>query len=327
MTFKNTSLPVTLAAIVIVISGMKLSSPILVPFILAVFLAVILSGPMTWLKNKGIPKAIALVIMVLFSLFLISLITMTMSSSLTEFQQQLPLYEKKLHQLWIQLSSLLHLNGDMSWKSIQAGKYTGYISSLLSSISSSLAHMLLVMTMVLFMLLEADSFHDKCTKLNSSSADFIEKATRNIRSYLGIKTVFCLITGTSVWLLAIVLKIPYPELWGLLAGLLNYIPNIGSIIAAVPAIAIALLQYGVKEAVIFGVGILSINMLVGSVLEPKYMGKGLGLSVLVVFLSLTFWGWLFGPIGMLLSVPLTMTLKLMLESKPETKHLAQLLSE
>jgi predicted PurR-regulated permease PerM len=114
-------------------------------------------------------------------------------------------------------------------------------------------------------------------------------------------------------------------LWGLLALLLNYIPNIGSILASVPAILLALIQLGVGKAVIVLVGYLVINIIIGNVLEPKIMGRGLGLSTLVVFLSLVFWGWVFGPVGMLLSVPLTMTVKIALDSNEDTRWISTLL--
>jgi predicted PurR-regulated permease PerM len=107
--------------------------------------------------------------------------------------------------------------------------------------------------------------------------------------------------------------------------MLNFVPNIGSIIAAVPAVMLALVQLGIGSAVLVAGVYVAVNVLIGSILEPKYMGKGLGLSTLVVFVSLVFWGWVLGPVGMLLSVPLTITVKLALDSGPETQWLGHLL--
>ena len=118
----------------------------------------------------------------------------------------------------------------------------------------------------------------------------------------------------------------FPVLWGLLAFLLNYVPNIGSLIASIPAILIALIQFGPLQALMIAVGYFVINITIGGVVEPRLMGRGLGLSTLVVFLSVGFWGWIFGPVGMLLSVPLTMTAKLALESSESTASVALLLS-
>jgi predicted PurR-regulated permease PerM len=115
-------------------------------------------------------------------------------------------------------------------------------------------------------------------------------------------------------------------MWGLIAFFLNYIPNIGSIIASIPAILIALIQFNFFYAFLVALIYIFINIIMGSIIEPKYLGKELGLSTLIIFLSLIFWGWLLGPVGMLLSVPLTMVMKIALESSNDTKWIAILLS-
>jgi predicted PurR-regulated permease PerM len=108
--------------------------------------------------------------------------------------------------------------------------------------------------------------------------------------------------------------------------MLNFVPTIGSIIAAIPPVLLALVQLGPFAAIAVGVGYLVLNVVMGSAIEPRFMGRGLGLSTLVVFLSLVFWGWVLGPVGMLLSIPLTMTAKMALEASPSSRWLAQLLS-
>jgi predicted PurR-regulated permease PerM len=123
----------------------------------------------------------------------------------------------------------------------------------------------------------------------------------------------------------ILLDIHYAVLWGVVAFLLNFIPNIGSILAAVPAVLMAMVQYNFGTALAVAGVYLAVNVTIGSILEPRIMGKGLGLSTLVVFLSLIFWGWLLGPVGMLLSVPLTIMVKIVLNAKEDTKWIATLL--
>ena len=134
-----------------------------------------------------------------------------------------------------------------------------------------------------------------------------------------------LLTGVVIALWLWFLNVDYAVLWGLMAFLFNFVPNIGSIIAAVPAVLLALIDPGPVAAFYAACGYLVVNVIIGNVIEPRVMGKGLGLSTLVVFLSLVFWGWVFGPVGMLLSVPLTMIVKIVLEEHPETNWIAVLL--
>jgi len=142
---------------------------------------------------------------------------------------------------------------------------------------------------------------------------------------MSLKTWISLATGAVIATWLTLLGVEYPLLWGLLAFLLNYVPNIGSIIAAVPAIMMAFIQLGIGSALATAAGYLVVNIAVGSIIEPRVMGRGMGLSTLVVFLSLLFWGWALGPVGMVLSVPLTMILKIALESRDDTRWFAVLL--
>ena len=153
---------------------------------------------------------------------------------------------------------------------------------------------------------------------------FLKVFGEKLRRYMSMKTVISMVTGliigVSLWLIGV----DYPVLWGVLAFMLNFVPNIGSIIAAVPAVMLTLVQLGVAPALLVAAVYVTVNVIIGSIVEPKYMGKGLGLSTLVVFVSLVFWGWVLGPVGMLLSVPLTITVKLALDSRPETQWLGHL---
>jgi predicted PurR-regulated permease PerM len=153
----------------------------------------------------------------------------------------------------------------------------------------------------------------------------INQIFTQIKSYMVIKALISLLTGFIVWMFLSVLGTDYAFLWGVLAFLFNFIPNIGSIIAAVPAVLITLVQLGGINALIVAIFYLIVNIVIGSVLEPKVMGRGLGLSTLVVFLSLIFWGWLLGIVGMLLSIPLTIMAKIIFAANEETKWIAVLL--
>jgi predicted PurR-regulated permease PerM len=127
----------------------------------------------------------------------------------------------------------------------------------------------------------------------------------------------------GVWLA--ILGVDFPVLWGFLAFLLNYVPSLGVVIAAVPAVLLALVQYGLGRAFLVAVGYLAVNIIIGTILEPRIVGRGVGLSTLVVFLSLILWGSIFGLVGMVLCVPITMSLKFALEANEQTRWFAVLL--
>jgi predicted PurR-regulated permease PerM len=141
-----------------------------------------------------------------------------------------------------------------------------------------------------------------------------------------IKTLTSLATGILIAIWLAIIGVDFPVLWGVVAFALNFVPNIGSIIAAIPAILLALIQLGIFPALHAAIAFLVVNLVIGNAIEPRIMGKGVGLSTLVVFLSLVFWGWVLGPIGMLLSVPLTMIVKIGLENNEGTQKIAVLLS-
>ena len=147
-----------------------------------------------------------------------------------------------------------------------------------------------------------------------------------LKSYLVIKTGMSLLTGILVSLWLTILNVEFALLWGSIAFFLNFVPYIGSLIAAIPVAVLALLDVGLGNASLIAAGYLVINVIVSNLLEPRFMGRGLNLSTLVVFLSLVFWGWVFGPVGMFLSVPLTILVKIALEHDPRSRRLAVLLS-
>jgi predicted PurR-regulated permease PerM len=202
-------------------------------------------------------------------------------------------------------------------------------ASMLATAGGVLTNSFLILLTVVFILLEAAGMPNKLrmalSDADSSLASF-EKFVTSVRQYLAIKTLVSLATGVIVAAGLLLLGLDYALLWGMIAFLLNYVPNIGSIIAAVPPILLAVIQLGPAYALIVALLYLGTNIVMGNAVEPRLMGKKLGLSALVVFLSLVFWGWILGPVGMLLSVPLTMIVKIALEVNDSTRWLSILLS-
>jgi predicted PurR-regulated permease PerM len=201
-------------------------------------------------------------------------------------------------------------------------------AGLLDSVGSALTNAALITFMLVFMLLEVTGFQKKLQVALPSSwdvMDYISRVAHSVKRYLAIKTVISLATGLTAGLLVGIMRIDFAILWGLLAFLLNYIPSVGSILAAIPPVILALIQYGPGAALVVALGYMVINAVFGNLIEPRLAGRGVGLSPLVVFLSLVFWGWVLGPVGMLLSVPLTASIKIILESGESTRWAAVLL--
>jgi AI-2 transport protein TqsA len=211
---------------------------------------------------------------------------------------------------------------------IDPGAALSLAANLLKGFGNLLAKAFVILLIAVFMLLEVSEIPSRVRRaFGRPEAEFgwFGHFTENLRRYLAIKTWVSLATGLCIagWLW--ILGVDFPLLWGLLAFLLNYIPNIGSIIAAVPVIALSIIQLGWGSALLVAVGYAAVNVVFGTIVEPRFLGRGLGLSTLIVFLSLLFWGWVLGTVGLFLSVPLTMTAIIALNSKPETQWIPVIL--
>lgn len=321
------------AAFVVVTAGMKTAQPILVPFLLSVFVAIISSPLLFWLRRKGLPTELSLALVILGILVIGLLIGLLVGSSLSDFSKSLPTFQESLRAKTIGLAGLLKKAGinfseNQLLEYVDPGAAMRLASTLLTGLGNVLSNAFLIFLTVIFILLEAASFPSKLNAAFGASGISMtnyEDFTKKINQYMVIKSWLSLGTGVLVTVWLAILGVNYPVLWGLLAFLFNYVPNIGSIIAAVPAILLAYIQIGSTTALLAAAGYIVFNIVVGNVIEPRFMGRGLGLSTLIVFLSLVFWGWILGPVGMLLSIPLTMTIKIALSSNEETKWISTLL--
>jgi len=326
------SVMVTLAAFVIVVAGLKVAAPIIAEFLLALFISVVCIPPIKWLVSKKIPQGISILIVLITVLSFFVFVGYLVGDSIQSFSANQELYAAKLEEnfggffVWLQ-------NVGVPIEGLQfASLIDEYGLSLVSRVVGGLNYIFqeffIIFLSVIFILAEMSSFPVKFAKAFSDSQDkmvYINKILAKIRHYLAIKTVASLFTGFIISVSLYFIGIDYPFLWGMLAFLLNYIPNIGSIIAAIPPLVLALVQIGPTAVLWTGLTFLFVNMFVGNFLEPKFMGKMLGLSTFVVFLSLIFWGWIFGSVGMFLSVPLTMAIKIALETNPKTLWMAIML--
>jgi len=326
---------ITAACFVVIIAGMKAAADILVPFFLAIFIAIIFTPPLFWMQRKKIPTIIAIVLIIALMVAIGYLLARFVGGSINEFSNALPEYRELLIQKSTRIQTWLNKMGievtdQMVRKHLNPGIAMQMASKTLTALGSVLTNAFLILLTVIFILLEAAGFPDKirtALKAPEKSLSNFNQVSRSVNRYLALKTLLSLLTGILVWLWLSLLGVDYAILWGLVAFLLNYVPNIGSIIAAVPAVLLALIQLDLLHTLLTAAGYIVINTAIGNLIEPRLMGGRLGLSTLVVFLSLVFWGWVLGPVGMLLSVPLTMILKIALASNEETHWLAIMLGQ
>jgi len=321
------------AALVIVIAGIRMASPILVPFLLSLFIAIISGPPLSWLHRKGVPRGLALLIVIAAVIAIELIVAVLVGTSIEDFSRSLPVYQARLEEQMTALLAWLgglgiHVSGRGILEAFDPGAAMNLVARLLTGLGGAFTNAFLILILTIFILFEATTIPAKVRATSADpdrSLETIDKFVSTIQRYMALKTVVSLATGVAVAVWLAILGVDYPMLWGFLAFLLNYIPNIGSILAAVPAVLLALLQLGGKTALLAGLGYLVVNTVIGNVVEPRIMGRGLGLSTLVVFLSLVFWGWVLGTVGMLLSVPLTMAIKVGLDSSEDTRWIAVLM--
>lgn len=322
------------AAVVVVIYGMQMMSVLLVPFLVAAFLALITVRPMLWLQEHRVPSVLAALIIVITLMLILAIVGTILGTSIADFTAALPTYQARLEAINDQVFEFIDSNLKLDEKTtsmgdmIDPGFAMGLAAGILNGLREVLTNTFLIIFTMIFILLEASTAQTKFQAAFGTSPDAVLGARdfmQNLGRYLGIKTVVSMATGICAGLLTWSLNLDFPLLWAMFAFLLNYVPTIGSIIAAVPAVLLALVQFGAGTAGATALGFIGINIVFGNFLEPRLMGYGVGISPLVVFIGLVAWGFIFGPVGMLLSVPLTMTLKMALENDERTRWVAILL--
>ncbi len=322
------------AGFVVVVAGLQAAREILAPFLMAVFFAILFAPPLFWLQQVGLPRLLAVIIVIAGFIGIWLGAVAIVARSLDEFPHKLETtykqqWEKRMDELdrWSAGAGLGSVSVALEERLGPDGLMRS-VGILLSQLGGVLKDALIVLITVVFILLEATSFPVKLRATlpdpDASLAKFDDIAL-NVRRYLVIKTVISLLTGAAATVALLLIGVDFPFVWGLLAFLFNFIPYIGSLIAAIPAVFLAFIEFGSGAAVETAIAYLAINQVLGTLIEPKLMGHGLGLSPLVVLISLVFWGWVLGPVGMLLSVVLTMILKIAMKTHKDTRWIAILL--
>lgn len=320
------------ASIIVVIAGMKEAAGLITPFFLSLFVTAIFYGPFKWLQEKGLPTSFALLIVILGIAFLTVTIFGLIGASVVSFTEKIPFYEERFTLYWDNINQFLKDGGwlelDLDFSEyLNPGVVMKLVGNVFASFGNIMSNFFILLLIVIFILLEISIFERKIHLINKDSLSRVNKIVHNLNAYFGTKALTSLVTGALVAISLTIIGIDFPLLWGSLAFLLNFIPNIGSIIAAVPAILLALVQFGFPSAIAVLIVFLVINVIIGNIVEPRLMGKNLGLSPLVVFISLIFWGWVLGTVGMLLATPLTMTIKIIFDNMEETKYIGLMMGD
>ncbi len=312
---------VGLAAGCLVVAGLKLAAPVLVPVAFSLFLAILAMPLLRWLVARRWPAFLAVLVTMLLLASVLTLFFLLFLGSVSELREVGPHYYAQLNERlsytveWWQGKGISILDWvPPKWRQPEtlAELAGGTVKGLLHLLSQS---MIVLLTLV-FILFEALVMPRKLARLPAHLREPLSRfgaVSQELQRYLLIKTAMSATIAIAVGLWLALLGVDFPVLCALVAFACHFIPNIGAALAAAPAMLFAFIQFDLIQAFVVGVGYLVIGTLLGNLAEPALLGKRLGMSTLVVFLSLVFWGWLWGPVGMLLSVPLTVTIKILLE--------------
>lgn len=340
------SVLVSIAAFVVIVAGLRAAQAIIIPFLLAAFLTLLSLPVLHWFQNRGLPTWLALLVITVLVLLIGLILVGVIGSSANELRLQLPEYQERVTLLQVDLDDWLKANGfdaglSLDQDVLDAERILSLFGNMLGVLGSLLNNALVIIFMLVFMQLEAADLPAKLRAITSEGSDIsarLDRIQSTVWQYMRLKTRISLLTAVlaTAWLWY--LGVDYPVLWGVVAFLLNFVPTIGSFIAAAPPVLVAALQpdiagkpMSVEDSLYLAaytvLGYVVINVVVGNVIEPRVMGSGVGLSTLVVFLSLVFWGWVLGPVGMVLSVPLTMIVKIALDNSTDARWIAILLGD
>jgi AI-2 transport protein TqsA len=318
--FGSTSLVVRAAAMVVLLGALKLATELVVPLLLAAFLAIASAPLMFWLIRRGVNRFVAVGFAVLADVAFFGTMGALSARGLDAFVSAVPRYQARVEVLrgqaseWLVSLGLPDL-GELLPSATRGESARQLVATALTEVFSALSLLALVLLIVAFLLVELLGIEEKLRlifKHPDLGIEQFRRAAAHVQLYILVKSGANLLTGILVALWLAAFRVDFALLWGVLAFMLSYIPTIGTLLLAVPVLAVTLLQYGFGTALVVGVGYVLINTAIAALVEPRVFGQALGLSPLVVFVSMVCWGWLWGPIGAVLSVPLTVVVKIAL---------------
>jgi AI-2 transport protein TqsA len=307
------------AALVVILAALKLATPLVVTILLAAFLAIASAPLMFWLVRHGVNRYLAVMAALAADVAFFGAMVALAASGLDAMVSALPRYQARIDvlrdeaSLWLKTQGLPDL-GDLlpTLTNADTGRLVG---NAIAEAVRALSALVLVLFIVAFLLVELLGIEEKLRFIFRHPEIGIEqfrRAAAHVQRYIVVKTLANLLTGALVWVWLAAFRVDFAMLWGVCAFMLNYIPTIGSALLGVPVVAVTLLQFGFGTALFVGIGYMLINAAIAALVEPRVFGQALGLSPLVVFVSMVCWGWLWGPVGAVVAVPLTVIVKISL---------------
>ncbi len=339
----NRIITVFLGLLTVVALGMVLSElrVVLLPFVIAALFSIMFNPIVVFLQKRRVPIFISLVVVLLAVALVVFLLVLVFLTTAESFVEALPRYEARLDDLVERIfSGLILVAGRLGYDTsdidfsaiIDFSMITRAFSSGVDNFVGTAANIFMILLFMMFILAGTGGLADKVRRAfperySSRIAGIITNVNTRVRQYLATKTLISAGTGTLTWLVLFIIGVDFPVLWGVMAFLLNFIPNIGSITAAVLPFILALLQFEtMSEPLLVLILLASAQLVMGNVVEPRIMAFSLDLSPLLILISLIFWGWLWGIWGMVLAVPLTAMIKIIFENIEPLKPFSILMS-
>ncbi|MEA2018430.1 MAG: AI-2E family transporter [Campylobacterota bacterium] len=324
----------TLAYIAIIITALKLGSSIILPFLMAFFLFIIFLPLANKLNKFKIPNIITSLIILTIIIFIIFLLVTFLITSSNDILKHIPMYQDKFNELSPQLVAFfeqfnISLEKTNVISYIEPAKVFNYTTTFFQGMGNIVVNIFLTLVLVMFLLFESNIIFQKAFYFTKQEhhQEKLELFLKSISRYFVLKTFTSLLTAVVVWIMLEYFNLQHAFLFAVLVFILNYIPSVGSILASFPPLFVALLQLNLVDTISIALGYLVINIFIGSFLDPKIMGKDLGLSTFIVFISMVIWGWIFGPLGMFLAVPLTIMVKIICDNSEHYHWVSIILSD
>lgn len=326
---------VIFAGLSIVILAMRVANDILSPILLALVLAITTAPLLHWFIKRGAPSWLALILTLLLIVVIILGLVWLVGLSVQDFSEKLPSYEQRITEIeQILGGTLTNLGVDIETLTadplVAPDKWLGFAAGFAGGLVSSLSNWGLILLASVFFMVEALIMPRKIRNITEESDPDVQRSLRfnqDIRQYMSINAGLGLLVAVLNTILLSIMGVDFALLWGVLSFFMSFIPNIGFLISVIPPAFMALIQFGFTEMLIVIVAYILINFLVDNVIRPRFIQEGLNLSVTVTFLSLILWGWVLGPIGAILAVPMAMIVQAILESREETRWLAYMMGD